>query len=77
MSQKPEKQFNTRTYGSQLERELIIGGMIVGLIVGGGLIALLWGLPALLVALSCFGGFLLLVGLIWGFLKIIELVSRN
>lgn len=77
MSRKPENSFNSRLYRGQVERELIIGGTIVGLAVGGGLIAFIWGVPQLFVALSCFGGFLLLVGAVWGFLKILEIVSRD
>jgi len=77
MTRKPDKQFNSRGYSRQLERELIIGGTLVGLVVGGGLIWLIWGFPQMLVALSCFGGFLLLVGVVWGFLKLLEIVSRD
>ena len=77
MTQKPGRSFNSRTFRGRLERELILGGTLVGLIVGGGLIALIWGVPALLVALGCFAGFLGLVGLVWGFLKIVEVVSRD
>jgi hypothetical protein len=77
MTQKPARSFDSRTFRGRLERELILGGTLVGLIVGGGLITLIWGVPALLVALGCFAGFLGLVGLVWGFLKIVEVVSRD
>jgi len=77
MTQKPARSFNSRTFRGRLERELILGGTLVGLMVGGGLIGLIWGVPALLVALGCFAGFLGLVGLVWGFLKIVEVVSRD
>jgi hypothetical protein len=77
MPEKPKSIFNSRKYRGQLERELILGGTIVGVIVGGGLIALIWGIPALFVALSCFAGFLALIGLVWGFLKLLELISRD
>lgn len=77
MAKKSEKSFNSRNYQSQLERELIFGGVLVGLVIGGGLIALIWGIPALFVALLCFGGFWILVGLVWGFLKLLEIVTRD
>lgn len=77
MTQKSERSFNSRTYRGRLEGELILGGTLIGLIVGGGLIALIWGVPALIVALGCFAGFMGLVGLVWGFLKIVEIASRD
>lgn len=77
MTPKSDKPFNSRTFRGQVERELIIGGIIVGVIVGGGLIALIWGIPAFFTALMCLGGFLVLVGIIWGFLKLLEMVSRG
>jgi hypothetical protein len=77
MSQKPSKQFNSRKFQGQMERELIIGGIAVGLVVGGGLIYLFWGISALMTSLTCvvsFGGLILVV---WLFLKVIEIVSRD
>ncbi len=77
MTPKPKRSFDARTYRGRLERELILGGTLIGLVVGGGLIALIWGVPALMVALSCFAGFMGLVGLVWSFLKIVEIASRD
>ncbi len=77
MSQKPDKSFNSRKYQGQVERELIVGAILITLIVGGGLIALIWGKEAFLVALMFFGGALLLAGLVWGFLKVLEIMSRD
>ena len=77
MPQKPEKVFNSRTYQAQLERELIIGGVLVGCIVGGGLIALIWGIAALFTALIVLGFFLGLIAIMWLFLKLLEVVSRD
>ncbi len=74
---KSKKQFNSRTYTGQVERELIVGAILITLIVGGGLIALIWGGAAFLTALAFFVGALLLSGLVWGFLKVIEIVSRD
>ncbi len=77
MSNKPEKSFNSRTYQGQVERELVFGGVLVGLIVGGGLIALFWGIAGLFTALLFFLGFWIMVGLIWGFLKALEIFTRD
>ena len=77
MPDKNSQQFNSRAYRGNLERELIIGGLIVGVIVGGGLIALIWGMQAFFVALTCLFGFLAVVVIVWGFLKLVELVSRD
>lgn len=77
MPPKPDKPFNSRTYGGQVERELIVGAILITLVVGGGLIALIWGRDAFFTALAFFIGALLLSGLVWGFLKVIEIVSRD
>ena len=77
MSQKPDKSFNSRKYQGQVERELIVGAILITLIVGGGLIALIWGREAFFTALAFFIGALLLAGLVWGFLKALEIMSRD
>ncbi len=77
MTKKSGDTFNSRKYQGQLERELVYGGVVVGLVVGGGLITLIWGVPALFVALMIFLGVWLLVGIIWGFLKLLEIVTRD
>lgn len=77
MPDKPERPFNSRRYQGQIERELIIGGIIITIVVGGGLIALIWGGSAFVAALGCFALIFGLIGLIWGFLKVLELVSRE
>ena len=77
MANKSKNSFNSRTYQGQVERELIFGGVLVGLVVGGGLIWLFWGTGGLFTALLFFLGFWLMVGLIWGFLKLLEVISRD
>ncbi len=77
MSQKPEKPFNSRRYQGQLERELIIGGIVITIVVGGGLIALIWGLPAFFGALTCFVSGFGVLALIWLILKLFEVLSRD
>ena len=77
MPQKPDKVFNSRTYQGQVERELIIGGLLVGFVVGGGLIALIWGTAALFTALIVLGFFLGLIAIVRLFLKQLEVLSRD
>ena len=77
MTQKPAKSFNSRGYRGQIERELIVGAILITLVVGGGLIALIWGMEAFFTALAFFAGALLLSGLVWGFLKMLEILSRD
>ncbi len=77
MSKKPERPFNSRHYQGQLDRELIIAGIIILVGLGGGLIALIWGAQTFVSSLLCFGGGIGLMAIIWGFLKILEIVSRD
>ncbi len=77
MAGKPEQPFNSRKYQGQIERELIVGGILITIIVGGGLIALIWGGTAFFTALACFGLALVLIGGIWLFLKVLEIASRD
>jgi hypothetical protein len=74
---KPDKSFNSRTYQGQVERELILGGIIVGVVVGGGLIALIWGSTVFFSAMGCFALTLGLVAVIWLFLKVLEIISHD
>lgn len=77
MTRKPERPFNSRKYQGQLERELILGGILITLLIGGGLIAFFWGGSAFVTALSCFalaGG---LIAVLWLFLKLLEWFARD
>ncbi|MBI3912788.1 MAG: hypothetical protein HY327_01135 [Chloroflexi bacterium] len=69
--------FNSRKYQTQLERELIGGGILITLVIGGGLIGLIWGSGALIAALGCFVLAAGLIALIWLFLKALEWLSRE
>ncbi|MBI3538088.1 MAG: hypothetical protein HY070_11095 [Chloroflexi bacterium] len=70
------KDFNSRKYQGQVERELIVGGIVITIFVGGGLIWLIWGQAALIAALACFGIFFALcVGLLL-FFRLLEIASR-
>ena len=66
-----------RRYRGQLDRELIAGGVAILVVVGGGLIALIWGVPALVGALPCFAGVLALGALLWLILKALEWAGRE
>jgi hypothetical protein len=74
---KPEQSFNSRKYEGQLNRELIFGAIIITIVVGGGLVAWLWGRDAFVTAIGCIALGVGLGGVIWLFLKGIEIISRN
>ncbi len=74
---KPERLFDSRAYRGRIERELVLGGIAITIVLGGGLIALIWGRDAFFTALACFVGALGIGALIWLFLKLLELVSRD
>ncbi len=60
-----QKVTDSRAFQRRLERELIIGGLIIGSVVGLGLILLIYGQTAALTALACFGLFLGLIAVVW------------
>lgn len=66
-----------RSYQSRLERELVIGALIIGLVVGNGLIFLFWGASAALTALLVFGLFLGIIGIVWGFLQVVSWLGER
>ncbi len=73
----PGRPPDLRRYGGQLDRELIAGGALILLAVGGGLIALIWGVPALVGALPCFVGLFGLGLVLWLVLKALEWAGRE
>lgn len=66
----PNRIDNPRAFQGQLERELVIGGVIIGLLIGIGGIYVLWGSAAAITSLMCFGLFLGVVALVWGLLTL-------
>ena len=74
MSPRPRDQ---RADEQAFQRELIAGGIVILVLVGGGLIALLWGVGPMLAALPCFGGALGLGLVLWLVLKVIEWAGRE
>jgi hypothetical protein len=75
--QQPEKQFNSRGYQGKLERELVIGAIVIAVGVGGGIIAWLWGRDAFVTALGCIALAVGLGGVIYLFLKFLEIIARD
>jgi hypothetical protein len=62
---------------SGLQGELVAGGLAIVFVVGGALIYAVYGLPGLLGAVPLFGIVLLLLALLWGILKLIEILGRE
>jgi hypothetical protein len=77
VSQPHKNVTDSRAYQGQLERELIVGGLIVGAVVGIGLIYLIWGPTPALTSLLCFVGFLGVIALVWGFLRLVEWLGQR
>ncbi len=68
---------DSRAYGQQLERELVLGGVLIGAVVGIGGVYLIWGQTAGITALVCFVLFLFIVGLLWGLLTLMGRISER
>jgi heme A synthase len=69
-----------RKYAAQTHTRLIVGGVALLLVVGLGLVALLYGVPAALMGLLCILGMLIpiaLVGLVMLLLDVIVKKSRG
>ena len=62
---------------STLRGELLVGGLVILFVVGGALIFAVFGMPGLVGALPCFGGVLLLLALLCGILKLVEILGRE
>lgn len=68
---------DSRSYQSRLERELIVGALLIGLVVGIGLIYLFWGESAALTGLLCFGLFLGIIAVVSVFLQAITWLGER
>ncbi len=66
-----------RRHAAATERNLILGGFGLALLVGGLLIWRFWGAGAAALGLVCMGGILSLFGLLWLVLKLIEMAGRE
>ena len=67
-----EKPTNYRAMKRGTERNLIIGGFVILVVVGGGLVGGLYGFNAMLQSWLCIGGAVGLLGGIWLIFKVIE-----
>ncbi len=77
MSKRQPNVTDSRGFQRELERELIIGGLIIGLIVGVGLIYLIWGRTAALTSLLCFVLFIGVIAIVWVFLLLVDWLGRR
>ena len=77
MGRKPDRVFNSRKYQGQIERNLIIGGILITLVLGGGLIWLIWGRATFVAAMTAFAVVLGVIVLIALLLKGLELITRE
>lgn len=66
-----------RKYSSQTTTRLIVGALALLLIVGGGLIWLLYGFGAMLMGLLCLLGALIPIGLIWLLMVGLDLLVKK
>ncbi len=72
----PRRRWRDRGLAS-LKGEMLMGGLAILFGVGGALIFAVFGMPGLIGALPCFGGVLLLLALLWGVLKLLEIAGRE
>ncbi len=72
-----EKPTNYRAMRRRTERNLIIGSFVIMFVVGGGLIALLWGVDAMLQSWLCIGGGALLLFVFVIVFRMLAIISRS
>jgi protein-S-isoprenylcysteine O-methyltransferase Ste14 len=63
---------NYRAMKRRTERNLIVGGFVILVVVGGGLVGVLYGFDAMLQSWLCMGGAVALLGGMWLIFKVIE-----
>jgi hypothetical protein len=68
---------NPRRYQSQLNRELAFAGLAIALIVGGGLIYLIWGVGALIGAAFIFAVLVALVLVVALVLRLLDWAAKR
>ena len=71
------RSFDPRRHMQQTQGRLIVAGLALLVIVGGGLVWLLYGGAAAITAVSCLLVAAGLVGLLWLFLSILEKWARS
>jgi hypothetical protein len=60
-----------------IERNLIVGGFVIMFVVGGGLMALLWGVGAMLQGWLCMGGAALLLFVFVIIFRMLDIISKS
>ena len=71
----PRQPIDLRRHRQRTDRNLLIGGFALGLVVGGGLIWTFYGLGAMFMGWLVLSGGMLLFALIYGVLKLMEIWS--
>ncbi len=66
-----------RKYYRQTTSRLILGGLLIVLVVGDGLIYLIYGQGAAISGLICLGGGVVLIGLIFLVLEVMGRLARK
>ena len=74
---KPERAFDSRGYRGKIERELILGAVLIAIIIGGGIVAWMWGRDVFLATFGCIVLAVGVGGVIFLFLKFLEIISRD
>jgi hypothetical protein len=69
--------FKSDRHWRQTQAQLIVGGALVLVVVGGGLVWWLYGRSAAIVAVSCFLALAAIGGLLWLLLRLLELWVRG
>jgi hypothetical protein len=64
--------FSPDGHWQQTQVHLILGGILVLVVVGGGLVWLLYGPAAAITAASCFVAVAGIIGLLWLILRLLE-----
>ena len=66
------RSFDPRRHWNQTQIRLILGGLAVLVVIGGGLVWLLYGSAAAITAVACLLGFAAVLGLLWLILGLLE-----
>ena len=66
------RSFDPRRHWNQTQIRLILGGLAVLVVIGGGLVWLLYGSAAATTAVACLLGFAAVLGLLWLILGLLE-----
>jgi hypothetical protein len=77
MPNRERRPTDRRRHAAATERNLILGGFGLALLVGGLLIWRFWGGGAAVLGLLCMGGIISLFALLWLLLKGIEVAGRS